>query len=161
MKRLFSSFAPRASARALALVSIPLLCLTWSVSSQEGDATEAAPAAAEQTASGDVERGRYLVESVGMCAQCHSTRDAKGNLKKDDWLHGAPVPVSKPVGYVDTWAYRAPRIAGLPQHTDEEFVEFLTTGVNRDGKEAMPPMPPYRFTEEDALAIAAYLRSLP
>lgn len=122
-------------------------------SSQDADATS------EPAASPQVERGRYLVDQVAMCGQCHTPRDSHGVLQADQWLTGAPVPVTTPEGY-EQWAFRAPRIAGLPQHTDEEFVRLMTTGINRDGKELMSPMPPYRITEEDALAIAAYLRSL-
>lgn len=154
MKSLASSLASRCL---LLLAALPMLCLAIPATSQEETAAEAAPAAV----SGDVERGRYLVEGVGMCGQCHTPRDAKGNLQMDEWLHGAAVPVSKPQGYSGGWAYKAPRLAGLPQHTDEQFVTLMVTGVNRDGKEALAPMPPVRMTEEDALAVAAYLRSLP
>lgn len=151
------SLAPSLASRCLLLLAaLPMLCLAFTATSQE--TADEAPAAA---VSGDVERGRYLVEGVGMCGQCHTPRDAKGNLQMDQWLHGAPVPVSKPQGYAGKWAYKAPRLAGLPQHTDEQFVTLLVTGVNRDGNEVLAPMPPLRMTEEDALAVAAYLRSLP
>lgn len=152
------SLAPSLASRYLLLVAaVAMLGLTMTATSQETPAPEAPAAPA---ASGDVERGRYLVEGVGMCGQCHSPRDDKGNLQMDQWLEGAVVPVPKPEGYVGGWAYKAPRISGLPQHTDEEFVTLMTTGVNRDGKILMGPMPPFRLTEEDALAIAAYLRTL-
>lgn len=128
--------------------------------SQEDAESESAEAAAASTATaGDAERGRYLVEGVAMCGQCHTPRTAGGELQMDQWLKGAPIPVTTPQGY-DTWAYKAPRIAGLPQHTDEEFVTLMTTGINRDGKETLSPMPQFRMTEDDAQAIAAYLRSL-
>lgn len=106
-----------------------------------------------------VERGRYLATGIGMCGECHTPRNASGELQTDRWLKGAPIPVGTPEGY-ETWAYKAPRIAGLPQHTDDEFVRLMTTGVNRDDKPTRFPMPQFRMTEEDALAIAAYLRSL-
>ena len=118
------------------------------------------PAAAEAPADPIVERGRYLVEGVGMCGQCHTPRNAQGELKQAEWLGGAPVPVPMPAGWSNPWAYKAPRIAGLTQFTDEEFVTLMTTGVNRDGRELMLPMPPFRMTAEDATAIAAYLRTL-
>ncbi len=164
MKRLFPSLAPRGPiAQKLVILMLPLMFLALSISSQEADSqasADDAPAPAAAAAGGDVERGKYLVEGVGMCGQCHSPRDTKGNAEMDEWLHGGPVPVTTPQGY-EKWAYKAPRIAGLPQHTDEEFVTLMTTGINRDGKKPMAPMPPFRITEEDALAIAAYLRSLP
>lgn len=141
------------------LLSLTLVAPAAFAQNAEETATESAEAAA--TSDSLVERGRYLTEGVGMCAQCHSGRSASGVVKQSDWLHGAPVPVSMPTAWAKPWAFRAPRIAGLPQHTDEEFVTLMTTGVNRDGRELMLPMPPFRMTEEDATAIAAYLRSLP
>ena len=120
----------------------------------------AAPAQGTYTQE-QIDRGRYLVEGAAMCGQCHSPRNDKGELQMDQWLHGGPVPLLTPKGYAKKWAYKAPRLAGLPQHTDEQLVTLLTTGVNRDGREPMPPMPPYRMTADDARAIAAYLRSVP
>lgn len=119
-----------------------------------------APAAAQPSAE-QIERGKYLVEKVAMCGQCHTPRNEAGQLQMNLWLKGGPVPLLTPKGYAAKWAYKAPRLAGLPQHTDEQFVRLLTTGINRDGREPMPPMPPYRMSQEDAAAIAAYLRSLP
>lgn len=111
-------------------------------------------------ASAQAIRGQYLVEAVGQCGQCHTPRDSRGHLRLDEWLHGAPVPVTTPAGYTPQWVYKAPRIAGLPQHTDEEFVRLMTTGINRDGQPTRLPMPQFRLSEDDALAIAAYLRAL-
>lgn len=39
------------------------------------------------------ERGRYLVEGLGHCAECHSPRGPFGNLKRGaDWMAGAANP---------------------------------------------------------------------
>ncbi|MEM8932157.1 MAG: cytochrome c [Acidobacteriota bacterium] len=125
------------------------------------DATRAVPVdSLPAGASARALRGQYLVEAVGQCGQCHTPRDGRGNLRVDEWLQGAVVPVSTPAGFVQQWVHKAPRIAGLPQHTDEEFVLLMTTGVNRDGIPTRLPMPQFRLTEDDALAIAAYLREL-
>jgi len=40
-------------------------------------------------------------------------------------------------------------------------LKYFETGINATGKRSSPPMPQYRFAREDALAIVAYLRSLP
>ena len=48
------------------------------------------------TAPGNAERGRYIVESIAMCGQCHTPRDGRGDLVLSQWLKGAPVPVSNP-----------------------------------------------------------------
>ena len=35
---------------------------------------------------GEIERGRYLVEEVAKCAECHTPRDAEGELDRHAWL---------------------------------------------------------------------------
>lgn len=154
--------------RLTALVVAPLLAWGVSLATNAAEPVAAAapaaapapPAAPAHYTAEQIERGRYLVDSVGMCGQCHSQRDDQGQLQMESFLHGGPVPLLTPQGYVK-WAYKAPRIAGLPQHTDQQLVTLLTTGINRDGKEPLPPMPPFRMTAEDSLAVAAYLRSVP
>ena len=36
-----------------------------------------------------IARGKYLVSGVGMCADCHSTRNEKGEISEAQWLQGA------------------------------------------------------------------------
>jgi len=107
----------------------------------------------------DILRGRYLVESVAMCGQCHTPRDSKGELIRSQWLKGATVPVSNPSPN-NPWAEFAPRIAGLPQYTNEQALTLLTRGIARTGKPLRAPMPPFHFSDTDARDIIAYLRSL-
>jgi mono/diheme cytochrome c family protein len=58
------------------------------------------------------------------------------------------------------WAPVAPPIAGLPSMTAEQAARFLMHGQRPDGSMARPPMPAYRFNEDDARAVVAYLKSL-
>ncbi|MCB1407253.1 MAG: cytochrome c [Rhodobacteraceae bacterium] len=37
-------------------------------------------------------RGRYLVEALGHCAECHTPRDITGGLDRSQWLAGAANP---------------------------------------------------------------------
>jgi mono/diheme cytochrome c family protein len=105
-------------------------------------------------------RGRYLVERVGMCIDCHSPRNEKGELIRSEWLRGAPIAV-KPIHEMPAWGEVAPPLAGLPAgYTEAQLAHFLETGKRPDGSFARPPMPPYRFDRADAEAAAAYLRSL-
>ncbi len=116
--------------------------------------------AAAGTPSGRVEHGRYLVNSVAMCVQCHSPRDARGEIERDRLLQGAPIPVRSPFPN-QQWAFAAPAIAGLPGWTNgEDVVTLLMTGHRPDGYAPMPPMPPFRLSREDAEDVVAYLRSL-
>jgi mono/diheme cytochrome c family protein len=107
-----------------------------------------------------VERGRYIVERVSMCFECHTPRDERGELRRDDWLAGAPIPVSPPRFGEASWAIRAPRIAGLPGYTEQEGIRLLTRGIDRKGEHLRPPMPPFRFSEADAQAVVGYLKAV-
>ena len=105
-----------------------------------------------------VERGKYIVERVGMCTDCHTPRE-RGALVRDKMLQGAPLPL-RPIADMPFADY-APRIAGIPDHyTEAQLVSFLETGQRPDGSMARPPMPPYRMNRADARAVAAYLKSL-
>ena len=42
---------------------------------------------------GNSEHGRYLVEQVAMCGECHSTRDTEGNIMPGTRFMGGPMPV--------------------------------------------------------------------
>jgi cytochrome c553 len=106
-----------------------------------------------------VTRGKYIVERTSMCADCHTPRDEKGQLILSRSLQGAPLGI-QPI-HPMPWAETAPAIAGLPaNYTPEQMVTFLQTGKRPDGTSPRPPMPPYRFTHEDAEAVTAYLRTM-
>jgi cytochrome c553 len=104
-------------------------------------------------------QGKYIVEGVGMCGDCHTPRDQTGAPIAAQALQGAPI------GFRPThpmpFAEHAPGLAGLPGHyTEAQLVTFLQTGKRPDGSLARPPMPPYRMSADDAKSVAAYLKSL-
>jgi mono/diheme cytochrome c family protein len=106
-----------------------------------------------------VARGKYLVESVGLCGDCHTPRNDRGELVKEQWLQGATLDF-KPIAPVPVWAEKAPAIAGLPGWEKDAAIRFLMTGVAYNGLPSRPPMPQFRFNVQDAQAIVAYLKSL-
>jgi Cytochrome c len=117
---------------------------------------EAPPAPTELR--GDVARGRYLVERVAMCGECHSTRDQAGEIVPETRLHGGPMPAQVP--WPADWPLQVPRIAGLPGYSDVEALRVLTEGaVKRNGTRARAPMPRFRMTAADAADVIAFLRS--
>ena len=126
------------------------------VSAQKKDAPAApmAPAAAR----GNVDHGRYLVEDVAMCAECHSSRNETGDIIPETRLRGGSMPARVP--WLADWPVQVPRIAGLPGYTDTEARRLLTQGaVKRNGTQARAPMPRFRMTSQDAADVIAYLRS--
>ena len=129
-----------------------------------GQQRNAAPvAAAPQAAAaaiprGNVDHGRYLVENVVMCFECHSTRDDRGNIAQGTKFLGGPMPIRPP--WPGDWPTTIPRIAGLPGYTDEQAIRLLTQGaIKRDGTQLRRPMPPFRMTPQDAADVIAYLRT--
>ena len=105
-----------------------------------------------------IQRGKYLVENVAMCADCHTPRDDKGQFDRTQWLQGNVLDF-KPDHKMPFAAVAVP-IAGLPGFTDEQALKFLETGIDLTGKPAMWPMPQFRLNHDDAVAVVAYLRSL-
>lgn len=107
----------------------------------------------------DVARGKYLVENVAMCGQCHTPRNANGELDRSRILQGTPVFLQPP--YRDpNWPINAPRIGGNPPASDADMIKLLTTGIWTNGKTLRFPMMPFRMNGADAKAVVAYLRSL-
>jgi hypothetical protein len=106
-----------------------------------------------------VARGKYLVEQVALCGDCHTPRNDRGEFIKEQWLKGATLDF-KPVGPAPVWIDKAPAIAGLPGWEKDAAIRFLMTGVGTNELPSRPPMPQYRFNVQDAQAIVAYLKSL-
>ncbi len=105
----------------------------------------------------EAERGRYLVEALGHCAECHTPRGALGGLDKDAWMTGAPNPSGR--GNIPTL---------LPPEfgwSETDIAYYLETGFTPDfdsagGKMASVVENTARLTPEDRAAIAAYISAL-
>ena len=87
----------------------------------------------------EIERGRYLVEEVAKCAECHTPRNSRGELDQHAWLQGAPIWIM-PVKPIPNWADRAPALAGFPGLTEEEGERVLEKGIGPEGETLRPPM---------------------
>jgi cytochrome c len=139
-----------------ALVISGLLCLAVAVSLSG----QQPPAAAQPAkVSGNIEHGRYLVENVVMCYECHSTRDLQGNIVPGTRFRGGPMPMRP--SWSSDWPIQIPRIAGLPGYSDEQAMRLLTQGaIRRDGTQLRYPMPRFHMSPQDAADVIAYIRSL-
>lgn len=104
-------------------------------------------------------RGKYIVEGVAACSDCHTPRGANNESDRSKWLAGAPL-FYQPAKPVPGWPTNAPRLAGLPPGQDAEIITLLTTGLWKDGKPLRLPMPRFRMTRSDAEAVLVYLKSL-
>ena len=107
----------------------------------------------------EIARGRYLVEEVAKCVDCHTPRDSNGALDRSRWLQGAPIWIL-PVRSKEAWAMRAPALAGFP-YSDQQARDILEKGIGTNGIPIQPPMHAYHLNHADAVAIIAFLRSVP
>jgi mono/diheme cytochrome c family protein len=104
-------------------------------------------------------RGQYLVEALGHCAECHSARNMLGAIKSSSRFAGGQD--QEGVGFV-------PNItpAGIGDWSSEDIVEVLTSGhtprLRRVGSSMADVVTDTAALKlSDRLAIAAYIRSLP
>ncbi len=116
------------------------------------------PAPPDAKPTGNVARGKYLVNNIGMCGDCHTPMNQKGEPLKGKTLQGAPIMFT-PTVPIPGWAKSSPGIAGL-DWTEEQAITFFTTGKRPDGTIAAPPMPQIRLNKTDAAAVYAYLKTL-
>jgi len=108
-------------------------------------------------------RGKYLVEEVARCQECHTPRLADGKFDDTKWLKGATLK-TQPIEEMKGWHKTSPDLTSTSRlwerWKDQGILKFLTTGLNPNGKPADAPMPMYTMRQEDAAAIVAYLKSL-
>ncbi|MEM6408056.1 MAG: cytochrome c [Pseudomonadota bacterium] len=106
----------------------------------------------------ELERGRYLVEALGHCAECHTSRNALGALETAQWMQGAPDPSGKG---------RVPGITpSILMWVEADIVEYLTSGFTPEFDTAGGHMVNVientaQLSPEDRVAIARYLLALP
>ena len=111
-----------------------------------------------------VERGLYLV-TIGGCGDCHTPGAMMGTPDKARLFAGSDVGFGDPASGVWVGGNLTPdKETGLGAWTTEQIVTAFTKGKRPDGRELSEIMPwpaLSHLTREDALAIAAYLQSLP
>lgn len=120
----------------------------------------ALPAVAQSgPASSAVARGRYLVNVLGACGNCHTP---KGLGAADKLLTGG-LEIREDFGVAIAPNITPDRDTGIGAWSDAEVVRAIREGKSRDGRTLGPPMPFYlyrRLSDNDAYAIVAYLRTV-
>src|SRR3990172_11234317 len=118
--------------------------------------------------SSGIERGRYLVDHVSLCGDCHTPRNSIGVPNRSQYLAGAGKKIG-PLGNA------VPNITpdketGIGEWKREDIAELLISGTKPDLDNVQGLMAeviqgtPHGFKDikkEDALAIADYLKSIP
>jgi len=117
-----------------------------------------------EAADWQVERGKFLVNIIP-CTDCHTPGSFFGKPDMSRYLGGSEVGFEVPGLGVFYGSNLTPdKEAGLGNWTKEQIATAIRTGKRPDGRQLAPPMPSDWFkhlTQADALAIAAYLKSLP
>jgi mono/diheme cytochrome c family protein len=106
-------------------------------------------------------RGAYLVEALGHCAECHSPRNALGAIPEDRRFAGGPNPEGK--GSVPNIT---PHESGLKGWTKADVEEVLASGLTPIGDSVGSNMADVvshtsKLPPEDRAAMAEYVLSLP
>ena len=106
-------------------------------------------------------RGRYLVEGVGHCGECHTPRNWSGGLDNSRWLTGAPNPDGE--GKVPNITPDEKGLAGWSQGDIEYYLESgLTPDYDTVGGSMVKVQENMALlTSDDRAAIAAYLKAIP
>jgi len=109
---------------------------------------------------GSSARGEYIVRSVAVCGGCH----AADQKNVDGPLSGGAEFSNWKLGTSRGSNLTSDRATGLGNWSEAEIVRALRNGVSRDGRLLSPVMPYawyHEMSDEDAFAVARYLKSLP
>jgi mono/diheme cytochrome c family protein len=104
-------------------------------------------------------RGRYLVESLGHCAECHATRDLFGGIKTKTRFAGGPDPEG-------TGFYPNITPTRIGNWSEQDIAEMLRSGNTPNHGRVGSSMSDVvintaMLPDSDRAAIAAYIKSLP
>src|SRR5882757_9963796 len=138
-------------------VLIAILVVAEVALNRTDGAAGTAPAIAGAPASADaLARGEYLTKAAD-CVACHTVPES-----------GRPfaggVAFKLPIGAIYSSNITADPTNGIGGWSDDEFVRAVRDGIGKNGQHLYPAFPYTSYTKlsrEDALAIKAYLLSLP
>ena len=117
------------------------------------------PAIADAARSPPWNRGSYLVNALGHCAECHSPRNALGGIVEKQRFAGGPNPDGE--GWVPNITQK-----GLADWSEKDIAYMLETGQTPDGDTVGGSMARVirntsQLSADDRMAMAVYLKSLP
>ena len=120
---------------------------------------DAQPFTPDPSQSAQWNRGSYLVNAPGHCAECHSPRNMLGAVKRNLRFTGGPSPDGK--GGVPNITQQK-----LKNWTVKDIADTLTTGMTPDadfvgGSMVEVVRNTSQLTEADREAMATYIKSLP
>jgi mono/diheme cytochrome c family protein len=128
----------------------------WKLAFLDGKVFEPDPAK-----SASLNRGDYLTNGPGHCAECHSPRNLAGAIVADRRFSGGPDPEGR-----GTVPNITPDASGIGGWTVDDLTNLLKTGETPNYDTVGGPMADVvrntaQLTDEDRAAMAEYLLSLP
>lgn len=109
-----------------------------------------------------IARGEYLAHGPAHCSDCHTPVSARERV-----FRGEVVPLTggtEEATWLGTWVapnLTADTISGIGRMTDAQVARSLRTGVDREGRIALPFKDSFAdMAEADLVAILSYLRTL-
>jgi mono/diheme cytochrome c family protein len=119
---------------------------------------DAKPFTPDPNQSAQWNRGAYLVNALGHCAECHSPRNFLGGIIAAQRFAGGPNPEGE--GWVPNITQK-----GLADWSTTDIAYFLETGLTPEGDTAGGAMARVirntsQLSAEDRVAMADYLKSL-
>ena len=113
---------------------------------------------------GDLERGRYLAQIMD-CGGCHTLGALAGRPDPERYLAGGDVGFEIPgLGIFYPPNLTGDADTGLGSWSADEIVAAVRLGARPDGRQLAPVMPYHAYgalTDEDATALASFIKSLP
>jgi mono/diheme cytochrome c family protein len=106
--------------------------------------------------------GKYLVETIAGCGNCHTPHLADGSLDPNMAFAGAFV-IEEPVFKAYARNITPDMETGIGSWTDDQIINAIRNGQKRDGTFYGPPMSfgwYKRMSDTDVRAIVAYLRTV-
>ncbi len=117
-------------------------------------------ASAAASAESRLERGRYLMQSIVACGNCHTPQEPNGPLPGMELAGGLAFEEKVFTAYASN--ITPDRQTGIGKWTDAQIIAAIREGRRPDGSIIGPPMPIglYRgLSDVDVRAIVAYLRA--
>ena len=115
-----------------------------------------------------LERGKYVVNSVALCFECHSERDRNAPdvpILPGREGSGFNFGMDPDIGNDFITRNITPdKETGIGNWTDDEIARAIREGIDREGNTLFPAMPYDDFramSDEDLASVIVYLRSLP
>ena len=114
-----------------------------------------------------IERGKYIVDNVAVCQDCHTPRDEAGQPIAEQYLAGAECFAQLENGSCLNTRNLTNHETGLLNRSEDDIKRMIRDGIRpaATGDQPLSPVMPYyifhNMSDDDLDAVVAYLRTVP